>query len=359
LAASDKPRVERAPFGKMPDGTEVERIVLRGADGFEAGIIPFGAVLHTLHVRDRAGRVDDVVLGHDTFDEYLAQRKFLGATVGRYANRIAGARFTLDGALVQLEANNGLNMLHGGNDGFDRKLWRIVEVRGAPEPTVVMDYTSADGEGGFPGELMARVTYRITGPTELAVTMEAATDRPTIVNLTNHSFFNLDGALSERQILDHRIAIVADHFLATDPTSIPLPGPPHPVAETPFDFRQMQAIGARIRGDHEQLRRGRGYDHNYCLAAGEGVRLAARVESPASGRVMELLTNQPGLQFYSGNVLDGTLCGKGSRLYRQSDAFCLEPQAWPDTPNRPDFPPARLDPGRLYGHETIYRFSLA
>jgi aldose 1-epimerase len=341
----------------MPDGNEVERIVLRGAEGFEAGIIPYGAVLHTLHVPDRNGRSDDIVLGHDTFDEYLAQRKFLGATVGRYANRIAGGQFALDGTTIKLDTNNGPNMLHGGNDGFDRKLWRIVEVRETPEPAVVMAYTSVDGERGFPGTVEARVTYRITGPTELALTLEATTDRPTVINLTNHSFFNLDGALSESQILDHRIRIVADHFLVTDTTSIPLPGPPHPVADTPFDFRQMHAIGSRIRGDDEQLRRGRGYDHNYCLLEGEGVRLAARVESPRSGRVMELHTNQPGLQFYSGNFLDGTLCGKGERLYRQSDAFCLEPQVWPDTPNRPDFPSARLDPGRLYRHETVYHFS--
>ena len=351
-------RIDRTPFGRMPDGTVVERIVLRGAEGFEAGIIPYGAALHTLHVRDRAGKSEDIVLGHDSFDEYLAQRKFLGATIGRYANRIANARFMLDGAAIRLDANNGPNMLHGGNDGFDRKLWRIVEVREAPEPAVVLAYTSADGEGGFPGTLEARVTYRISGAAELAVNFEATTDRPTMVNLTNHSFFNLDGALSESQVLDHRIRIIADHFLATDATSIPLAGPPHPVAGTPFDFRQPQSIGARIRNDNEQLRRGRGYDHNFCLVPGDGVRLAARVESPRSGRVMELLTNQPGLQFYSGNFLDGTLCGKSGRLYRQSDAFCLEPQVWPDTPNRPDFPSARLDPGRLYRHETIYRFSL-
>ena len=358
MSTTSKTKVERAPFGKMPDGTEVERIVLRGAEGFEAGILPYGAVLHTLHVRDRNGQSDDIVLGHDAFDEYLAQRKFLGATIGRYANRIAGGQFTLDGATIKLDVNNGPNMLHGGNDGFDRKLWRIVEVNETPEPNVVMGYKSADGEGGFPGKLAARVIYSVTGPTELSVTFEATTDRPTVVNLTNHSFFNLDGARSERQILDHRLRIVADHFLATDATSIPLPGPPHPVAETPFDFRELARIGSRIRGRHEQLLRGRGYDHNYCLMPGDGVRLAARVESEASGRVMELLTNQPGLQFYSGNFLDGTLAGKGDRLYRQSDAFCLEPQTWPDTPNRPDFPSARLDPGRLYRHEIFYRFSL-
>jgi aldose 1-epimerase len=355
---ASKARVERAPFGRMPDGTVVERIVLRGTEGFDAGIIPYGAVLHTLHVHDRAGKSDDIVLGHDTFDEYLAQRKFLGATIGRYANRIAGAQFMLDDATIQLDANNGPNMLHGGNDGFDRKLWRIVEVKETPEPAVVLAYASADGDGGFPGKVDARVSYRVTGPAELAVTFEATCDRATVVNLTNHSFFNLDGALSEGQILDHRIRIVADHFLATDATSIPLPGSPHPVAGTPFDFRRLEAIGSRIRRDDEQLRRGRGYDHNYCLVPGDGVRLAARVESPKSGRVMELLTNQPGLQFYSGNFLDGTLCGKGGRLYRQSDAFCLEPQTWPDTPNRPDFPSARLDPGKTYRHETVYRFSL-
>lgn len=357
--SAGKPRIERASFGRMGDGAIVERIVLRGAEGFEAAIIPYGAVLQSLLVPDRDGRSVDIVLGHDEFDGYLAQRKFLGATVGRYANRIAGAKFTLDGATVKLDANNGPNMLHGGHDGFDRKLWRIVELKETPEPAVVLAYTSADGEGGFPGQLETRVTYRVSGPTELAVIFEATTDRPTVVNLTNHSFFNLDGALSESQILDHRIRIAADHFLATDATSIPLPGPPHPVDDTPFDFREPHAIGARIRRDHEQLRRGHGYDHNFCLASGDGIRLAARVASPRSGRVLELLTNQHGLQFYSGNVLDGTLSGKGGRLYRQSDAFCLEPQTWPDAPNRPDFPSARLDPGRLYRHEIVYRFGLA
>src|ERR1700744_2329032 len=194
-------RIDREAFGRMGDGTVVERITLHGAEGFAAAIIPFGAVLQSLHVPDRTGRSEDIVLGHETFDEYLAQRKFLGATVGRYANRIAGARFVLDGKPVQLDANNGPNMLHGGNDGLARKPGRIAEIRAAPEPAVVLAYTSADGEGGFPGTLEAHVTYRITGPTELAVTFEATTDRPTVVNLTNHSFFHLDGALSESQIL--------------------------------------------------------------------------------------------------------------------------------------------------------------
>jgi aldose 1-epimerase len=351
--------IDRAAFGRMPDGTAVERFVLRGADGFEAAIIPYGAAVQALKVSDRNGRSDDIVLGHDDFERYLEQRRYFGATVGRYANRIAGACFSLDGQVFKLDANNGANMLHGGLDGFDRKLWRVVEVTGQPEPKLVLALTSADGEGGFPGRLEVRAIYRLSGPTELSVTFEATTDRPTIVNLTNHSFFNLDGALSGSDVLDHRLMIAADHFVAIDDAAIPLPRPPHPVAGTPFDFRQSETVGARIRTDHGQLRNGRGYDHNFCLPPGGGVRLAARVESPKSGRVLELLTDQPGLQFYSGNYLDGSIAGKGGRLYRQSDALCLEPHAWPDTPNRPDFPSARLDPGKLYSRSIVYRFLTA
>ena len=355
--AETSSRIARDVFGRLPDGRAVERVVLRGEAGFEARIITFGAAIQALIVPDAEGHCDDIVLGYDDLDGFLRERRFFGATVGRYANRIADGRFENDGNLVQLAANNGPNALHGGLNGFDRKLWRIADIGDAPEPFVVLNYVSADGEENYPGRLDVNLTYRITGPSELSFAFTARTDRPTVVNLTNHSFFNLDGARSERQILDHRLRIVADHFLATDATSIPLPGPPHPVAETPFDFRELARIGSRIRGRYEQLLRGRGYDHNYCLMPGDGVRPAARVESEASGRVMELLTNQPGLQFYSGNFLDGTLAGKGGKLYRQSDAFCLEPQTWPDTPNRPDFPSARLDPGRLYRHETVYRFS--
>jgi aldose 1-epimerase len=349
-------RIDRAPFGTMPDGATVERVTLRGADGFEAGIITFGAALQSLQAHDRDGRSEDVVLGHDDFASYLAARRFFGATIGRYANRIAGARFMLDGTLVQLEANNGANTLHGGHQGFDRKLWRIDELAEEPEPRLVLSYSSADGEGGFPGRLDARIIYRISGPSELSVAFEATTDRPTLVNLTNHSFFNLDGARSGTDILGHSLQIAADRYLAVDDGAIPLPGPPRPVEGMPFDFRAPHIIGARIRQNDEQLRRGRGYDHNFCLMPGGGVRLAARVESSRSGRVLELSTNQPGLQFYSGNFLDGSAVGKGSRLYRQSDALCLEPQTWPDTPNRADFPSARLDPGQLYRHETLYRF---
>lgn len=349
--------IARAPFGKLHDGTVVERVTLRGEHGFEAAILPFGATLQALLTPDRDGRCDDVVLGHDELDGYLAQRKFFGATIGRYANRIAAARFVLDGEAVSLEANNGPNALHGGPQGFDRKLWRIVELSDEPGPTLVLERESPHGEEGYPGTLATRVTYRIRDLMELSITYEATTDRPTYVNLTNHSFFNLDGARAGMQILDHRLTIASDHFLAVDATAIPLPGPPRPVDGTPFDFRKPAAIGARIRMNDEQLRLGRGYDHNFCLASGTGLRFAARLEAPHSGRVMELFTDQPGLQFYSGNFLDGSTAGKGDRLYRQSDALCLEPHAWPDTPNRPDFPSARLDPGQVYRRSIVYRFS--
>jgi aldose 1-epimerase len=356
MSTADKAGIERASFGVTPGGEPVECVTLRGADGFEADIINYGAAIHALKVPDRAGRSEDILLGNDVLVGYVAQRRYFGATIGRYANRIAAARFMLDGKSHQLDVNNGINMLHGGNDGFDRKVWSIAAIAAEPQPAVVLAYTSPHGEGGFPGELTARAIYRLTGPTELSLTYEATTDRPTIVGLTNHAFFNLNGALSGSDILDHRLMIAADHFLAVDVSAIPLPTPPRSVDGTPFDFREPAIIGARIRDKDEQLQRGRGYDHNYCLRAGSDVRLAARLEAPRTGRALDLLTDQPGLQFYSGNFLDGTYAGKGDRLYRQSDAVCLEPHAWPDTPNRPDFPSARLDPGQLYRRTMIYRF---
>lgn len=353
------PAIRREIFGTLADGTTVERIALRTAPGFEARIITFGARLQGLLVPDDEGRCDDVVLGFDDLDGYLARRQFYGATVGRYANRIAGAGFALDGEVVRLAANDGPNALHGGIEGFDRKLWRVVDVDDGPEPALTLAYVSPHGEEGYPGALDVRLSYRLTGPAELSLGFEASCDRPTVVNLTNHSFFNLDGAVTSGDILDHRLTVAADSFLAIGPGSIPLPGGPQPVAGTPFDFRSPVAVGARIRQGDAQLRQGRGYDHNFCLRPGSGLRLAARLESPQSRRVLELLTDQPGLQVYSGNFLDGTTAGKSGRLYRQSDAICLEPQIWPDAPNRPDFPSARLAPGEVYRHHTVYRFSLA
>lgn len=349
-------RLARDAFGTLPDGRAVERVTLRGDTGFEARIITFGAAIQALIVPDAAGRCDDVVLGYDALDGFVRQRKFFGATIGRYANRIANARFEIDGRLVQLAANDGANALHGGPDGFDRRLWQIVECGEAPVPYVTLRYVSADGEEYYPGRLDVSLTYKITAPTTLSFAFTARTDRPTVVNLTNHSFFNLEGAAAGRDILDHHLTVFAGHYLAIDPTAIPLPGPPRPVAGTPFDFRQACPIGARIRDDDQQLRHGRGYDHNFCLGGDRTLKLAARIAAPRSGRILELSTDQPGLQLYSGNYLDGTVAGKKGRLYRQSDAFCLEPQAWPDAPNRPDFPSARLVPGEVYRHQLVYRF---
>lgn len=349
--------VAREKFGVMPDGGAAERVVLRGANGFEARITTFGATLQALLAPDADGRCDDIVLGHDNLAGYLGRRSFLGATVGRYANRIANARFVLDGRMIELAANNGLHALHGGLRGFDQRLWEISAIDDGARPGVTLHYVSADGEEGYPGRLDVHVMYRLTGPSELTIGFTARTDRPTIVNLTNHSFFNLDGVLGGADILAHRLMLATDRFLAIDPTAIPLGGPPRPVTGTPFDFREATAIGARIRNDDEQLKCGKGYDHNFCFAADGKLRLAARLEAPNSGRVLELLTDQPGVQFYSGNYLDGSISGKGGRLYRQSCGLCLEPQIWPDAPNRPDFPSPRLAADTEYRHLSVYRFS--
>ena len=347
--------VARDVFGVLPDGSAVERVILRAANGFEARIITYGAALQALIVPDAEGRCDDVVLGHDELNDYLDNRKFFGATIGRYANRIANARFVLEGEVVQLAANDGPHALHGGIDGFDRQLWQIVEIEEGAQPGVTLAHVSADGEEGYPGRLDVRVTYRLTGPAELSLNFLAWADRPTIVNLTNHSFFNLEGAASGADILDHRLTIAADCFLAINPNAIPLLEPPRAVTGTPFDFHSPSTIGARIRRDDVQLRHGKGYDHNFCLDRAGG-QPAARLEAPRSGRTLELFTDQPGLQVYSGNYLDGSIAGKRGRLYRQSDGICLEPQIWPDAPNRPDFPGARLAPGSVYQHRTVYRF---
>ena len=349
-------RIARDVFGTLPDGRAVERVTLCGEAGFQARIITFGAAIQALIVPDAEGHCDDIVLGYDDLDGFLRERKFFGATVGRYANRIASGCFELDGEVVQLAINNGPNALHGGLDGFDRKLWRITDIGDAPTPFVTLNYVSPDGEENYPGRLDVRLTYRITGPSELSFAFEARTDRPTVVNLTNHSFFNLEGASSGRDILDHRLTLFADRFLAIDPTAIPLPEPPRTVARTPFDFRKSTTIGARIRERDLQLQHGKGYDHNFCLHNDRTLKLAARVEALRSGRIFELLTDQPGLQFYSGNYLDGSVAGKQGRLYRQSDAFCLEPQVWPNSPNRPDFPSPCLLPGEVYRHQIVYRF---
>jgi aldose 1-epimerase len=355
---SQMPKVAREVFGHLPDGTAIEMVRLRGDSGFEVRLITYGAALQSIFVPDRARRLADVVLGRDDLAGYLAVRRFLGATVGRYANRIANGSFELDGRRFQLPTNDGANALHGGLAGFDRKPWTVTAVGENPAPFVTLSYVSPDGEEGYPGTLKTEITYRISGGSELSLEFSAVADKPTIVNLTNHSFFNLAGVESGGGILDHLLAIAADTYLPVSAAGIPL-GVPDEVDATPFDFRNPHRVGARLRDADEQVLIRRGYDHNFCLRGGatSQPRFAARAEDPGSGRVLELWTNQPGVQFYSGNFLDGTVTGKYGRVHRQYDALCLEPQVYPDTPNRPDFPSARLDPGQTYRHTSLYRFS--
>jgi aldose 1-epimerase len=357
--SSRKPKVARENFGQLPDGTAIEMVRLRGENGFEVRLITYGAALQSIFVPDRAGRLADVILGRDDLLSYVAARRFLGATIGRYANRIANGAFALDGRRFQLPTNDAGNALHGGLSGFDRKSWTVTAIGETPVPSVTLSYVSPDGEEGYPGELKSSVAYSISNGMELSIVFAAATNRPTIVNLTNHAFFNLAGVdVGGGNVLDHRLTIAADHYLPVSPVGIPL-GAPVTVEATPFDFRTPHRVGARVRDADEQLLIRQGYDHNFCLRGGATTapRFAARLEEPNSGRVLELLTNQPGVQFYSGNFLDGTVTGKYDRVHRQYDALCLEPQRYPDAPNHPDYPSARLNPGETYRHVSLYRFS--
>jgi len=356
LAAVEAKRVD---FGALQDGSRVEAAELSNSAGMSVRIIALGAAIQSLTVPDRNGTREDVVLGYDSPRDYLAKRQYFGATVGRYANRIARGKFTLDGHEYQLETNDGPNHLHGGLHGLDTVLWTIDKVTSGPVARVELRYVSPDGAGGYPGNLTVTATYMLNERNELAMEYRARTDKPTIVNITNHSFFNLAG---KGDVLGHRLKLFADSFTPVDATLIPT-GERRSVANTPFDFRQARAIGEQIRnGKDEQLRIGRGYDHNFVISgepSPQGFRLAASLEDPVSGRVLEVLTSAPGIQFYSGNFLDGTVAGKGGRIYRQGDALCLEPQLFPDTPNRPDFPSARLDPAREYLNLMVFRFSVS
>ncbi|MBE9604285.1 galactose mutarotase [Acetobacteraceae bacterium H6797] len=345
--------IEREDFGTLPDGAAVERYTLHGAGGFAAKVMTFGATLQALLVPGREGPAD-VVLGHDTLDGYVARRDFFGATIGRYANRIVEGRFSLDGHEVRVPANDGPHALHGGPNGFDHHLWTVEEAEAAPHPRLVLRRHSPDGEEGFPGALDCLVTYTVTGPAELSISFEARTTAPTVVNLTNHAFFHLGGGGSD--VLGHRLRVAATRYLPVGASLIPL-GDPAPVEGTAFDFRKARPVGERIRAPEAQLLIARGYDHNFCLDGEAGsLRPVAWLQDPASGRRMTLLTNQPGLQVYSGNFLDATVAGKGGHPMRQSDAICLEPQTWPDAPNRPAYPSARLDPGQVYRHRMALRF---
>jgi len=348
----------RFVFGTAPDGGQIEAVTLTNGHGVKATVIALGASLQALQVPDRSGRPADVVLGYPTLDGYLKVPNYFGATVGRFANRIAAGRFVLDGRTHTLPLNDGPNTLHGGARGFDKQVWRIVAVEAGPEPSVTLRYVSPDGDEGFPGAVTAMATYSLDDRNELTVDYRATTDRPTIVNLSNHSYFNLAGEGSG-SVMGQRLTIFADAFTPVDKTLIPT-GEIRPVAGTGFDFRKPKEIGRDIRDGREpQLLFGRGYDHNWVISRKPSAQLrpVARVEDPASGRVLELLSTQPGLQFYSGNFLDGTIVGKSGHAYRQGDAFVLEPQLFPDTPNRPAFGSARLDPGQAYRNQIVYRFT--
>jgi aldose 1-epimerase len=352
---------ERSRFGAAPDGSPVEAVTLANAHGMRVRVIGWGAILQSVEVPDRNGHVADVVLGYPDMTGYLAAPNYFGATVGRYANRIRGGRFTLDGQVHQLALNNGPNALHGGPGGFDKRPWRIVDVAGGRTAHVTLAYTSADGEEGFPGELHVTATYALGEDNALTLTYVATTSRPTVVNITNHSFWNLAGEGSGRSVEGTRLTIPAETTTPVDATLIPT-GAFRPVAGTPLDFRTPTLIGAHIRDAHDdQIRYGHGYDENYVIAHDVSAtpRLQARAEEPTSGRVMEVWSNQPGVQLYTANFLNGSAVGKSGIAYRQGDALVLEPQLFPDTPNQPGFPSARLDPGQTYRNVIVYRFSTA
>jgi aldose 1-epimerase len=349
--------VSRAPFGRLPDGREVDVFTLTNAGGVEVRAITYGGVIVSLRVPDRSGHVEDVVLGYDDLGGYLEKSPYFGAVVGRFANRIAGGRFTLDGRAHQLTINEPPNHLHGGGRGFDKGLWKAEERAGAHAVSVTFRHDSPSGEEGYPGRVAAAVTYTLTEAAELIVEYEATTDAPTIVNLTQHTYFNLAGAGSG-DILGHTLAVWADDYLPVDATMIPT-GEVASVTDTPFDFRQETLIGTRIGEAHPQLAHGAGYDHTFVIRRGAGDLVpAARLVDPRSGRSLDVRTTAPGLQVYSGNRLDGTIRGKSGRVYPVHGGISLETQHFPDAPNHPAFPSAVLRPGQDYRSTTVFAFGV-
>jgi len=342
-------------FGQAPDGKQVRLYSLRNANGLTADIMTYGAIVVSLRTPDRKGQMADIVLGYDNLQEYIKISPYFGAIVGRYGNRIAKGKFTLDGAEYTLATNNNANHLHGGIKGFDKVVWDDKPVQRPDAVGVRLSYLSKDGEEGYPGNLKATVTYLLTNKNELRIEYEATTDKATPVNLTHHGYFNLTGG--QRDILGHVLALNADRFTPVDEGLIPT-GELKAVKDTPMDFTKATAIGARIANEHQQLKFGGGYDHNWVLnKGGKEMTVAARVSEPTTGRIMEIRTVEPGIQFYSGNFLDGTITGKGGRVYPHRWGFCLETQHYPDSPNKPNFPSTILRPGEKYETTTIYRFS--
>jgi aldose 1-epimerase len=352
--ANQAPRagVTRASFGAI-SGQPVDIFTLRNANGIEIKATNYGGIITSIVVPDRNGRPGDIVLGFDDLQAYVKDSPYFGAIVGRYGNRIAKGHFALDGHTYTLAVNNGPNHLHGGLKGFDKVIWHAEPLAGSTG--LVLSRRSPDGEEGYPGNLDVRVTYRLTDDNRLVIDYHATTDKATPVNLTQHSYFNLAG---EGDVLGHELTIDADRYTPVDANLIPT-GELAPVEGTPFDFRKSTAIGARIDTPNLQLKNAGGYDHNWVLnRKGTGLQLAARVVEPKTGRTLEVSTTQPGLQFYSGNFLDGTLKGKGGRVYVKHAGLCLETQHFPDSPNHPDFPSTILRPGEQYDTQTVFRFGV-
>jgi aldose 1-epimerase len=356
-AAAQSGSTTKTSFGKTADGKPVDLYLLKNKNGVEVAITTYGGAVVSLKVPDRNGKLGDVALGYDSLEGYENDRAYLGAIVGRYANRIAHAQFSLDGKTYTLAKNNGDNSLHGGIKGFNKKVWTAKAIPGKDDQSLELSYLSKDGEEGFPGNLKVTVTYMLMDSNKLRIEYSATTDKKTVVNLTNHSYFNLAGAGSG-DILGHILQIEADKFTPVNSGLIPT-GELRDVTGTPFDFRKPTAIGARIDSDDEQIKLGGGYDHNFVLRrkAGDPISLAARVVEPASGRILEVWTTEPGVQFYTGNFLDGSAHGKGGVAYAKRSAFCLETQHFPDSPNQPKFPSVVLSPGEHYHTTTIYKFS--
>lgn len=350
------------PFGTLPDGTPVDSVVLTGANGVSARIMALGATLQSLNAPDRSGHIADVALGYDDVRSYVEHPNYWGQTIGRYANRIAGGRFTLDGKTYQLTLNDKTNSLHGGTVGFDKHLWQIVEASNkAGLAKVTLRLVSPAGDQGYPGTLTVTTTYTLDDHGSLTIDFGASTDAPTIVNLTNHALFNLAGEGAPGGVLTHRLTIPAHRYTPVNAALIPT-GDLRSVTGTPFDFTNGRILDDVVRdGRDPQIVIGRGVDHNFVLDQGKTAqpKLAARLEDLRSGRVLEVLSDQPGVQVYTGNFLDGTLIGKSGHLYRMGDGIALEPQLFPDTPNQPAFGSARVDPGKTYHHRMIYRLSVA
>jgi aldose 1-epimerase len=347
--------IQKSPFGKTSDGTEADLYTLKNKNGVEAKITNYGGTVVSLTAPDRNGKFGDVVLGFDSLSSYLTKSPFFGCIIGRYGNRIAKGKFQLNGKEYTLALNNGPNHLHGGIKGFDKVVWKAEPVSLRDGTGLKLSYVSGDGEEGYPGTLNVTVQYTLTDSNELKIDYTATTDKPTVVNLTNHSYFNLSAGAS-KDILGHELTVFADRFTPVGKTLIPT-GELKSVEGTPFDFRKPAKIGARINDKDEQIQFGGGYDHNFVLNGPMGtLRLAAIAGDSASGREMEVYTTEPGMQLYTGNFLDGTIKGKGGTVYEKRAAFCLETQHYPDSPNQPKFPTTTLNPGETYQTTTVYKF---